>query len=134
LPDSITESQSGAETRRRILIVDDEMDAVEVLKILLTLEGYEVRTAFSEKTALETAGVFQPEVVLLCTGISDAEGSEMVKNLRWALPQIFLVALIHWSEKKENPLRWEEAGFDAHLMKPVKIEEVLTLLRAPFNS
>jgi DNA-binding response OmpR family regulator len=128
------EPQSGTESRKRILIVDDERDAVEVLKILLALEGYEVRTAFSEKTALETAGAFRPEAILLYTGIFGSEIGEVVKNLRWAIPQILLVGLIHWKEKKETPLYWQEAGFDAYLMKPVKIEEVLALLRGSFNS
>lgn len=113
----------------RILLVDYDTDSTEILSMLLTLEGHQVKMAADGKTALEIAGSFTPQVVLLDTCFHDVETARIVENLRAALPQMTLIALLNWQQEKENPLQWQEAGFDHCLVKPIKFEEVLVLMR-----
>lgn len=117
----------------RILLIDYDTDSTEILSMLLTLEGHQAEMAADGKTALQIAGSFKPQVVLLDTNFHDTETARIVENLRGALPEIVLIAMVNWQQEKENPLLWKEAGFDHHIVKPVKIEAVLNLLKTHFS-
>ncbi len=112
---------------RKVLVVDDNKDAAEMMRVWLTLDGHEVRTAFDGKTAVKTAAQFKPEVCLLDIGLPDINGYEVARQIRKKLPSALLVALTGWGQD-EDRRRAKDAGFDAHLVKPVEIEAVEELL------
>src|SRR5581483_9344959 len=69
-------------SRRRILVVDDNVDAAESLRLLLSLEGHDVRLAYDGPGALRTAEEFQAEVILLDIGLPRMDGYEVARRLR----------------------------------------------------
>jgi signal transduction histidine kinase len=114
---------------RRVLVVDDNLDAAESLAMLLKVEGHEVRTASDGPAALDVAATFRPEVVFLDLGLPRMDGYEVARRLR-AQPNaagVLLVALTGYGQE-EDRRRSEEAGFDAHLIKPADPEAVQQLL------
>lgn len=116
---------------RRILIVDDNADAVESLRLLLELDGHQVAAATDGTSALAIAESFQPQVVLLDIGLPGLSGYEVAQRLR-ARPggaAITIVAVTGWSAE-EDRLRSRRAGCDAHLVKPLVIDELQRLLRS----
>ena len=116
---------------RRILVVDDNRDAVESLAELLRMEGNEVETAFDGDTAIKTVSTFQPDIVLLDIGLPIIDGYTAARTIRrdsnGGGP--FLVAMTGWGQS-EDKRRAVEAGFDAHLVKPVSIDSLLDLFSA----
>jgi PAS domain S-box-containing protein len=105
---------------RRILIVDDNVDAAESLAINLQLQGHETRTVFDGETALQAAREFLPEVVLLDIGLPGQDGYAVCRQLR-AQPlghDVAIIALTGWGQD-EDRRRTSLAGFDHHLVKPV---------------
>ena len=103
----------------RVLIVDDNVDSAESLALLLTMSGHKVRTAHDGPAALEAAEAFRPEAVLLDIGLPGMDGYEVARRLRQqaGLNNTFLVAVTGYGQD-EDRRRAEEAGFDAHLVKP----------------
>src|SRR5207249_1563474 len=123
---------------RRILVVDDTVDAAESLAKLLELTGHDVRTARDGPAALEAARIYRPEVVLLDIGLPGMDGYEVARRLRKqpATEHVRLVALTGYGQA-EDRRRSREAGFDHHLVKPVDpaaLEGLLTSLGEPARS
>ena len=119
--------ESGS--RRRILVADDNLDALESLATLLSLDGHEVYRARDGAEALEVAEQQRPEVALLDIGMPRADGYEVARRIRcepWGRG-ITLVALTGWGQESDRR-RSEEAGFDIHLTKPVDPKVVSDLL------
>jgi signal transduction histidine kinase len=114
---------------RRVLAVDDNVDAVESLAQLLGLHGHEVRTAYDGPTALATAAAFLPEVVLLDIGLPRMDGYEVARRLRQqpGLEQTFLVAVTGYAMEQDRR-QAHAAGFDAHLVKPADVTAIHQLL------
>jgi len=110
----------------KVMVVDDNQDAADLLKILLDAE-HEVEVVYSGSAALELAGRFHPEAVLLDLGLPDMSGLEVAVALRKLLPDLRLIAVSGWGQP-EDRRRTAEAGFDHHLVKPVQIEEIQKLL------
>jgi PAS domain S-box-containing protein len=115
--------------RRRVLVVDDNIDAAEALSRLLRLQDQEVCVAHDGDAALEIAGAMQPEVVLLDLELPKLDGFEVARRLRAERPvrPLLLVATTGYGQE-EDRRRTAEAGFDHHLVKPIDPEELLTLL------
>ncbi|KAB8042534.1 response regulator [Janthinobacterium aquaticum] len=105
---------------RRVLLVDDNVDAAETLAQLLELTGYEVMLAYDGATALARAAQFQPQILLLDIGLPDMDGYAVAQALRATdgFASVTLVALTGWGSEQDR-LRSSEAGFDLHLTKPV---------------
>lgn len=122
---------SNGVSPRRVLVVDDNRDAADALSVLLTLHGHEVRTVFDGLEAVEAAASWEPEVILLDLGMPKLDGVEAARRIRarQSHRKVFLVALTGWSQE-EDRRRTERAGFDAHLVKPVNIEQLSRLLAA----
>jgi len=119
-------------TRRRILVVDDNEDNAESLALLLRRHGGEVRTAYDGQAALEAAHAFQPDVVLLDIGLPLLDGYSAARAIRerpWG-KGITLVAVTGWGQEHDRRLS-QEAGFDAHLVKPVDHAALMKLLMTP---
>jgi len=114
---------------RRILVVDDNRDAAESLAMLLQLMGHEARTVYDGLEAVETATKFQPDVVLLDIGLPRLDGYEAARQIRAQQrdQRLTLVALTGWG-LGEDRRRSDDAGFDAHLVKPVEPEALMKLL------
>src|SRR5215472_4292889 len=118
--------------QHRVLIVDDNTDAAETLRLLLeSLGGGEVRTASNGADALKTAATLHPDVVLLDLSMPDMDGYELARRIRaesWG-KGVLLVALTGWGQDQHRR-RSHEAGFDRHMIKPADAEA----LRAVLNS
>ena len=122
-------SAGAARMARRILIADDNNDALESLATLLQLSGHEVYTATNGGTALQSAERHKPEVALLDIGMPMLDGYEVAKRIRsqpWG-QRITLVALTGWGQDSDRR-RSREAGFDSHLVKPLDLETLTELL------
>ena len=111
--------------------MDDNLDAAESLATLIELMGHEVRSVHNGASALATAAAFRPDVVLLDIGLPDINGYEVAPRLRQqpGLERIALAALTGWGQESDRR-NTKEAGFDAHLVKPVDYGNLLQLLAA----
>jgi CheY-like chemotaxis protein len=122
---------SPAAVKRRVLVVDDNADALESLSRLVTLMGNEVRRAYDGLEAIEVARTFQPDVVLMDLGMPRLNGYEAARRMRqepWA-QKLALVATTGWGQD-EDRRRTAEAGFDCHLVKPIEIASLREVLRS----
>jgi CheY-like chemotaxis protein len=111
-----------------VLLIEDNADAREALRVLLELDGYDVEVAGDGPHGIEIARAKTPAVALVDIGLPGIDGYEVAKRLR-ALPgrRTFLVALTGYSDPDDRR-RAEEAGFDAHVVKPVDPDELTRLL------
>jgi signal transduction histidine kinase len=118
-------------TGTRVLVVDDNADAVELLAESLTALGYTVRTACDAAAALETVREFVPDVALLDIGLPVIDGYELGRRLRSvpALRNVRLVAVTGYGQESDRR-RSQDAGFDRHLVKPIDLEQVVKVLKA----
>jgi CheY-like chemotaxis protein len=117
---------------RRILVVDDNADAVECLAEMLRVQGHEVATAHDGVAAIDLAGEFRPDVVLLDIGMPRLSGYETARRLRGIAPGALLVAVTGWGQE-EHRRRSREVGFDHHLVKPVDPADLDALLAQAFD-
>ena len=111
-------------------MVEDNLDASESLKLLLTLSGHEVETADDGRTALERARAFRPEVVLCDLGLpGDLDGLAVAGAIRSdpALGSPYLVALTGFGQAEDRE-QARAAGFDRHLTKPADPDLLRSLL------
>ena len=131
LEQSMTNAEASTRTQRRILVADDNNDALESLATLLQLSGHEVYTASNGAVALESAEQHRPEVALLDIGMPKLDGYEVARRIRaqpWG-QRITLVALTGWGQDSDRR-RSQEAGFDSHLVKPLDLDKLTELLAA----
>jgi CheY-like chemotaxis protein len=114
---------------RRILVVDDNVDAAESLSDLLESLGQETRTAHSGPAALQAALDFRPDVVLLDIGLPGLSGYEVARRFRAdeKLATATLVAVTGWGTE-EDQRKATEAGFDIHLTKPIEMTDIEMVL------
>jgi len=115
--------------RRRLLLVDDNVDAASSQASLLRLLGHEVEVAHDGVAALEKARRFRPEVVLLDLGMPGMDGFEVARRLRASHEgrDLKLVAQTGWGQEDDRR-RTREAGFDAHLAKPIDLAALERIL------
>ena len=120
---------SDAGPSRRVLIVDDNADAAQSMALLARSWGHEVATARDGPEALELAQSFRPETALVDIGLPGMDGYELARRLRQAPEQhsLQLVAMTGYGRSEDQEAA-RAAGFDVHLVKPAKIEELQQLL------
>lgn len=113
----------------RVLVVDDNRDAAELIKQLLESEGHTVKTANDGKTGLGLAQQFQPDLALLDIGMPGMDGFQLAQALRQIPPlkSIHLVALTGWGSQEDRE-RTRCAGFDEHLTKPIDFRTLVNLI------
>ncbi len=117
--------------RRRILVVDDNEDAATSLAMLLEQLGHEVVVATDGQDGITKAATFRPHIAFLDLGMPRMDGVEAAKRLR-TLPyggQTILIALTGWGQEHDLQ-RTREAGFDHHVLKPVKLHSIEELCSA----
>ncbi len=112
--------------KKRVLIVDDNADAAELLAEVLQSQGHATRVAYDASTALTLAPEFAPDVALLDLGLPEMDGYELARRIReapWS-GGLRLIALTGYGQSSDRR-RSSEAGFDAHLVKPVDLDVIL---------
>jgi signal transduction histidine kinase len=115
--------------RQRVLIVDDNEDAADSLKMVLGLDGHQVATAYNGEQALAQAQAFKPEVVLLDIGLPGLDGYEVARRLRELsnLASVQLVAVTGYGQDEDRQ-RAQTAGFAHHLVKPIEFPALQRIL------
>lgn len=128
-----TTSQAGpgstALQHRRVLVVDDNLDSADTLAVLVGLLGAEVHVARDGPAALAETESFHPDAVLLDIGMPGMNGYEVARRIR-AMPgcdTMKLIALTGWGEEEDRRLA-RDSGFDHHLVKPVDVDVLNSLL------
>ena len=112
----------------RILLIEDNADAREALRALLELDGYEVLAAADGAEGLDLARTKAPEVALVDIGLPGFDGYEVARRLKaLPAPPAVMIALTGYSEPEDRQ-RAKDAGFAAHLVKPVDPDELSRLL------
>jgi PAS domain S-box-containing protein len=111
---------------RRCLVVEDNIDAARMVELALTLEGHEVRLALDGLDALELAGAFQPDVVILDIGLPRMNGYDTARAIRTlpGLSDVRIIGVTGYGQPADHE-RSQEAGFDTHLVKPVELDLLL---------
>jgi CheY-like chemotaxis protein len=114
---------------RRILVVDDNVDAARALGLVLRVLGHDVRVVFSSEDCLKALETFVPEVLFLDIGLPGMDGYEVARAVRRlpGMDELFLVALTGYG-REEDRRKTREAGFDYHLVKPAGMQDVQLLL------
>jgi CheY-like chemotaxis protein len=124
-------TESPAASARRVLLVDDNVDAVESMEILLQAFGYEVATAVHPDLALGQLDAFAPAAAVIDIGLPGMDGYQLAAEIRRRLAgrPMRLIAFTGYGGA-DDVARARAAGFDAHLVKPVDIERLLAVLEA----
>ncbi len=112
----------------RVLVVEDDQEIAQVLQRSLRLEGYEVKLALDGEVALDVAGAFNPDLVILDLGLPKLDGIEVAKRLRAHedVPILMLTA----RDAVESRVEGLDSGADDYLVKPFERQELLARLRA----
>jgi signal transduction histidine kinase/ActR/RegA family two-component response regulator len=116
-------------SKRRVLVVDDNWDSATSMAMMLELLGYEVHTAHDGVEAVDAAGQFRPQVVLMDVGMPRLNGLDATRRIReqpWGEGMV-IIALTGWGQEVDRA-RSKEAGCDGHLVKPVNLPDLERLL------
>jgi CheY-like chemotaxis protein len=126
---SETWPQRGGCPRRRVRVVDDNEDAARLLSMAVEAMGSEVYTAFDGVEAIEIAARVEPDVVVMDIGMPRLDGYETARRMRDApwRGRALLVALTGWGQE-EDKQRAADAGVDRHLVKPLDVRSLRSLL------
>jgi two-component system response regulator MprA len=114
--------------RPRVLVVEDDLDIAGVLRRSLDKEGYEVRIAGDGEAALDQAGLFRPDAVVLDLGLPKLDGVEVCRRLRQDgdVPILILTA----RDELDSRVEGLDSGADDYLIKPFERDELLARMRA----
>lgn len=123
LPGPVASAKRG---HPRVLIVDDNEDATELLAETLNSAGYETMVAFDGPEALRVVATTPPDVALIDIGLPVMDGYELAAHLREARPAsaLRLIALTGYGQERDRE-RSRAVGFDLHLVKPVDLDTLL---------
>ena len=118
--ESHTAANDSPTPARKILVVDDNVDAAESLKLLLAVYGHDVKLAHEGVTALQVAWTYNPDVIFLDLGLPGISGYEVARRLReeMTFTKVKIIALTGYGTESDQ-LRSKAAGFDRHLVKPI---------------
>jgi signal transduction histidine kinase/CheY-like chemotaxis protein len=124
-PDAVPSAQPGL----RVLIVDDNIDAADMLGMFIESLGHHVTVETSSKQALVTAATMLPQVCLLDIGLPEMDGNQLARHLRASPPTeaAMLVAISGYGTEQDR-INSTHAGFDHHLVKPVDMLQLKKLL------
>jgi CheY-like chemotaxis protein len=121
--------------QKRVLIVDDNRDAAEVIAELLRMDGHDVRVAFEARSGLEVADQFRPEVIFLDIGLPGMDGHELALRLRarFHAEDCKLIALSGYGQA-DDIARGTSSGFAKYLVKPVDLDAIRAAIAATTGS
>lgn len=114
------------DTGRRVLVVDDNADAADLVGEFMKFHGYKVAVAHGGEEAVEVAKSFGPHLIFLDLGMPGMDGYQVASALRQAewFPPTRIVALTAWGDEASRK-RTAACGFDAHLVKPTHMENLI---------
>ena len=113
--------------KRKVLIVDDNVDAAEALGLFLVTHGHEIKTANDGPAAIALVNGFVPDLAIIDIGLPQMDGYEVARRLRELLPTCVLIALTGWRlDPASEAVR--RAGFDACFTKPVDTAQLIQIL------
>jgi len=124
-----TSSNTAARQNTRILVVDDEIDAMEIISGYLEAQGYNVSAASNGEDALAIAGVVQPDILITDIRMPQMDGNSLVKELRSRDPALPVIVMTGHPGDAERPV--DDDGADAPVMvmsKPLNLKELLGIL------
>lgn len=128
-PPANNHAASDSQAALRVLLVDDNEDAAEMLGLMLQRLGHQVHSVACGREVMAAVTEFRPELVLLDLGLPDISGYEVAQQLRQSgHHDLAIIALTGFSHESARA-RTLEAGFDAHLIKPVSLDQVFTAMR-----
>jgi CheY-like chemotaxis protein len=129
--DPLTSPHTDAQ--KRVLLIDDNVDAASMMQALLSALGYTVEAANSGVEGLQLARTFRPQVVFLDLGMPVMSGYEVAIALRRmpALDDVLLLALTGWNDQATRAAVIA-AGFDRHLVKPPNFTQLISILDEHF--
>lgn len=116
-------------TPRRVLVVEDNLDAVHSLVVLLRQDGHQVDFAINGYAALDVAKRFQPEVVLLDLGLPGLDGFDVCRRLKSASKDLRIIAVTAYASD-EHRAKARAAGCDLHVVKPYDPQRLLAVVRS----
>jgi CheY-like chemotaxis protein len=116
-------------TPRRVLLVDDNVDGLDMMRVALEMKGHEVQWARDGNAAMAVAAAFRPDVAVLDIGLPGIDGYELARALRVAQPGLRLIALTGYGQHSDAAAAIQ-AGFDAHCTKPLTITALLDQIAA----
>jgi two-component system, chemotaxis family, CheB/CheR fusion protein len=123
--------QHSPETRRSVLVVDDDAESVAMLSVFLDLMGHEVHAAANGQEAVQSAAEFAPDVILLDLSMPQMSGFEAARKIRdLQLPRRPLIVAATGRTGASDRMACEEAGIDVHLAKPLELDVLGRLLAA----
>ena len=114
---------------KRILVIDDNYDAADLVAELLQLHGHHVLTAYSGNEGLDKAFTFLPHLILLDLGMPGMDGYEVAASLRGTagFKQPYIVAYTAWNDMATRD-KVMAGGFDHHMTKPANFSEIVALV------
>jgi PAS domain S-box-containing protein len=118
-----------AGTKRRVLVVDDNTDAADMLGHVLRSQGHEVVVANTGPDALKLCADWKPQVAVLDIGLPVMDGYELATKLRGLIDDCRLIALTGYGREVDRA-RAREAGFDMHLVKPIALDAIVREISA----
>jgi two-component system, chemotaxis family, CheB/CheR fusion protein len=130
LPAATPHEPGDGKKKLKLLIVEDNSDSAEAMKMLLEADGHEVQTAREPKSALAIAPIFQPALAIIDIGLPGMDGYELAARLQKLVPATTLIALSGWRINPDDR-RFKEAGFRFNFTKPLEpaqLEQVLATL------
>jgi CheY-like chemotaxis protein len=111
-------------TRRHILIIEDNVDGRESLRLLLSYLGHAVEVAADGVEGVQKALALQPDIALVDIGLPGLDGYQVARRIRAALgDDVILIAYTAY-DSPDTEQQVIEAGFDAHLIKPIELSEL----------
>jgi CheY-like chemotaxis protein len=127
---------AGALAGVRVLAVDDNPDALDVLALTLVAAGAEVRTALSGAEALELLNEEVPAILLCDLAMPDLDGFEVLQRFRrdHPLAHAMVAVAISAHATREHRARSREAGYDEHLPKPYSIDNLISVIKSVLRS
>lgn len=114
---------------RRVLIIDDNVDAASLLAMVVGAYGHQVAVANSGRDGLQLAASFGPDIVFLDIGMPEMSGYEVAVALRQLplMQHVFIAAVTGWNDARTRA-QVMSAGFDLHLTKPAPVDMILDVL------
>ena len=132
-PDDSERARRGPVSERslRCLVVEDNVDAAQMLQVALESAGHEVSVAFDGRDALAAAADFRPDAVVLDIGLPRMNGYDVARAIRRlpGLADVFIIAVTGYGQDSDRQ-KSRDAGCDQHLVKPIELEPLLDALAA----
>lgn len=116
-------------TPLRVLVVDDNRDAADLIAEFLQMCGHDALSVYGGADAIKAADTFSPDVVLLDLGMPDVDGFDVISTLRQTprFTQTRMIALTAWGDASMRA-RTQGIGFDHHLVKPASLDDILSVV------